>query len=385
MSQGKKSQDMRPHYQQQFQEKENKLHTLFQSLYTQAELPGSSLPPLESFASPEQHYRMRAEFRVWHDGDDLDYVMFNQETKQPYKITQFDTAHQLINTLMPVVLDAVKVNPLLRERLFQIDYLVSQTNQALISLLYHRQLDEPWQRAALELREQLRGIADVHLIGRARKQQIVLDQNFVVETLTIQDRPYHFEHVENSFTQPNAKVNEKMIEWALHCTKKNQDEELTGDLLELYCGNGNFSLPLAQNFRAVLGTEISRTSVESAQRNIEKNNLENVRIVRMPAEDVAASINQTLESRRVERLQLEDYDFSTVLVDPPRAGLDELTLEIIQAFDHIVYISCNPQTLMRDLSQLLQTHRLEKRAFFDQFPYTEHMEAGVYLSKKSVV
>ncbi len=69
---------------------------------------------LEVYESPEQHYRMRAEFRVWHEGDDMYYVMFNQETKEKYRVDQFPTASRLINDLMPLLTDAMKENHSLR-------------------------------------------------------------------------------------------------------------------------------------------------------------------------------------------------------------------------------------------------------------------------------
>ncbi len=69
-------------------------------------------------------------------------------------------------------------------------------------------------------------------------------------------------------------------------------------------------------------------------------------------------------------------------VDPPRAGLDPQTLELAQSFDSIVYISCNPQTLHDNLRTLIKTHRLVRFAAFDQFPYTHHLESGVYLERR---
>ena len=76
------------------------------------------------------------------------------------------------------------------------------------------------------------------------------------------------------------------------------------------------------------------------------------------------------------------YDFSTVLVDPPRQGLDPDTRRMIAAYDTIVYISCSPDSLARDLKELQQTHDLERFAVFDQFCYTPHLESGVMLTKK---
>lgn len=321
---------------------------------------------------------MRAEFRVWHEGDDLFYIMFHPGTREKYRVDTFAPGAPLINQLMPAVLAYIKELPLLRNRLFQVDFLTTTTGEATISLLYHRQLDDEWLGAAEAMRDIFQTYGNIELIGRARKQKLLVNNDRVVESLSIAGRDYRFEQIENSFTQPNAGVNVKMIEWALNCTK-----ESTGDLLELYCGNGNFSLPLAQNFERVLGTEISRTSVRSAQTNIAMNQLENVKVARMSAEEVAAAMAGTLDSKRVEELELADYNFETVLVDPPRAGLDEETLKMVQQYERILYISCNPETLAENLETLHITHEIQRAALFDQFPFTEHTEAGVYLVRRS--
>jgi tRNA (uracil-5-)-methyltransferase len=81
-------------------------------------------------------------------------------------------------------------------------------------------------------------------------------------------------------------------------------------------------------------------------------------------------------------VDLEHYDFRCVLVDPPRAGLDEGTIGLISGMEYIIYISCNPQTLARDLETLTRTHEVMEAAMFDQFPHTEHVESGVFLRKR---
>jgi tRNA (uracil-5-)-methyltransferase len=85
---------------------------------------------------------------------------------------------------------------------------------------------------------------------------------------------------------------------------------------------------------------------------------------------------------RLEGIELKDYNFTTVLVDPPRAGLDVESLKMIQDYDNIVYISCNPETLAQNLELLCETHEISAAALFDQFPFTHHVEAGVLLSRK---
>ena len=79
----------------------------------------------------------------------------------------------------------------------------------------------------------------------------------------------------------------------------------------------------------------------------------------------------------------KDYDFSTVFVDPPRAGLDPATCKLLTSFDNILYISCNPETLARDVQAILEagSYTIQRLAAFDQFPYTHHLESGVYLRK----
>lgn len=168
-----------------------------------------------------------------------------------------------------------------------------------------------------------------------------------------------------------------MLTWAQNATKG-----LGGDLIEFYCGNGNFSIALAQNFDRVLGTEISKSSVYSAQENIKRNNLDNVDIVRISAEEFSQAMAGERTFRRLADFDLTTYSWETVLVDPPRAGLDEDSCKLISRFNRIIYISCNPATLKNNLNVLLQTHTIENSALFDQFPYTDHIEMGVVLVKK---
>ncbi|GJJ80809.1 tRNA/tmRNA (uracil-C(5))-methyltransferase [Pasteurella canis] len=335
-------------------------------------------PELTVFASPAKHYRMRAEFRIWHDKGDFYHVMFDQKTRQRYRVDSFPIASQLINQMMSALLPLLKKENVLHHRLFQIDYLSTLSNKLIVSLLYHKELNEQWEQAAQQLKKQLQVLGfDVQIIGRASKQKICLEQEFVDEILTVHGQPYLYRQVENSFTQPNAIVNQKMLEWAVDCTRNSQ-----GDLLELYCGNGNFSIALAKNFRKVLATEIAKPSVSAAQFNIVANNIDNLQIIRMSAEEFTQAMNGIRTFNRLKGIDLMSYQCDTIFVDPPRAGLDQATVKLVQNYQRILYISCNPQTLCHNLQTLCQTHRIEKAALFDQFPYTDHMETGVWLIRK---
>jgi tRNA (uracil-5-)-methyltransferase len=88
-------------------------------------------------------------------------------------------------------------------------------------------------------------------MGRSKGTRILLDRDYVVETQTIGERSFTQKQPEGTFSQPNGTVCMKMITWASQQTKGS-----TGDLLELYCGNGNFTIPLAANFGQVVATEV---------------------------------------------------------------------------------------------------------------------------------
>ena len=337
-----------------------------------------SAPAPEVFRSPVSHYRMRAEFRIWHDGDDLYHIMFDQQTKSRIRVDTFPAASQLINTLMTAMLDGVRDNQVLRHKLFQIDYLTTLSDQAVVSLLYHKKLDDAWREQAEALRDALRAKGlNVHLIGRATKTKIELDQDYIDERLPVAGKEMIYRQVENSFTQPNAAMNVQMLEWALDTTQNSR-----GDLLELYCGNGNFSLALARNFNRVLATEIAKPSVAAAQYNIAANQIDNVQIIRMAAEEFTQAMNGVREFNRLQGIDLKSYQCETIFVDPPRSGLDSETEKMVQTYPNILYISCNPETLCQNLETLSQTHHVTRLALFDQFPYTHHMECGVLLTKK---
>lgn len=335
---------------------------------------GFSLPSIEVFESPREHYRMRSEFRVWHDEDDLYYVMFEKGNKHArIRIDECPMVSKQIEEMMFKLLEAIRPSEVLRRKLFQIDFLSTLSGELLVTLLYHRPIDETWQEEARKLKQQF----NIQLIGRSRKTKMLLDQDFVVESFDINGRDYQYKQVENSFSQPNAEVCRHMIRWALDAT-----QAAGGDMVELYCGNGNFTLPLAQNFGRVVATEISKTSVRAAQYNIEVNAIDNVDVVRISSEEFSQVLSGEIEKRRTKDLGLENCDFTTVLVDPPRSGLDDNTVQQVLAYDNILYISCNPDTLKDNLEVITKTHEIERFALFDQFPYTEHVECGVFLRRK---
>jgi tRNA (uracil-5-)-methyltransferase len=351
-------------YETQLAEKQAGIQQLFASY---------ALPELELFRSEPSHYRQRAEFRVWHEGDDLFHIMFDSETKQKQRIDYFPVACKQIADFMPVLLEELKKRPALRNKLYQIDYLSGLSGELLVSLIYKKPLSDDWAEQAALLKADLAEQWPLDFIGRSRKQKVLVHRDHIIEKLKVKDRTLSYQQIENSFTQPNAKVNQQMLEWACDISS-----QLKGDLLELYCGNGNFSLALTPYFRQVVATEIARSSIKSAQLNIEMNQVTNLQVLQMSAEDVSAAM---ATGKQLKTLDLSELQLDSILVDPPRAGLDPATEAFVSQFNDIIYISCNPVTLEQNLQQLSKTHEIKAFALFDQFPYTHHIESGVWLRK----
>jgi tRNA (uracil-5-)-methyltransferase len=343
-----------------------------ESLMSDFELPAATV-----VSSPTTGFRMRAEFRMWHDGDALDYVMFRPGApRDPVPIQEFPIACERIQALMPALREHLQHNTTLRHKLFQVEFLSTLAGDTLVTLIYHRRLDADWEREAQAIQTEL----NIVIVGRSRKQKVVFERDYVTEQLPIAGQRFEYRQYEQAFTQPNARVNIAMIEWACK-----QAEQCSGDLLELYCGNVNFSLPMAHHFEQVFATELSKTSIKAARHNIAANRTENVQMIRLSAEEVSAAMAGEREFRRLKELPkpLGGYALNTVFVDPPRAGLDEATLNMVAGFERIIYISCNPHTLAANLRTLCTSHSAEGFALFDQFPYTAHMECGVLLQRRN--
>lgn len=327
--------------------------------------------------STPKNFRNRAEFRVWWEKDErnekdiLSYAM-NGFDKNILKIDSCSIVSNDIANLMPKLLKELQSDMILSFRLFSIEFLSSSTNDMLVTLIYHKKLEDEWINLAKNLETKL----NIKIIGRSKKQKIVLKDDFINETLNISSQDFFFAYTENGFTQPNTSVNIKMIEWVLNNTKKSNK-----DLCELYCGGGNFTIPLSKKFNKVLATEISKTSINSALRNCSLNNIENISFIRMSAEDFVDALNEKRAFNRLKNIDLKSYDFSTIFMDPPRSGLDDTTRALAKNFENIIYISCNPETLHKDLEELTKTHKIVRFALFDQFAFSEHIECGVILEK----
>ena len=171
-----------------------------------------------------------------------------------------------------------------------------------------------------------------------------------------------FEFLPNDFIQVNADLNQRMVTKALELLSLIKEDQV----LDLFCGLGNFSLPIAQQVSAVLGIEGEVSLVERARHNARLNNLSNIEFM------VANLFEEHKDSPFAKR------KFNKVLLDPPRAGAREILPVIAKCgAERIVYVSCHPGTLARDAGILVHEfgYSLKTAGVLDMFPHTAHVES----------
>jgi 23S rRNA (uracil1939-C5)-methyltransferase len=163
------------------------------------------------------------------------------------------------------------------------------------------------------------------------------------------------------FIQVNAAVNDAMIEQALDWLAPTAEERV----MDLFCGLGNFALPLARRAKDVVAVEGVATMVERAAANAFSNDLHNVQFHQADLSQPLTNAGWAVEG------------FSAVLLDPPRDGAYEVVRQIAKSgAGRLLYVSCNPATLARDTVELVrQGYRLKRAGILDMFPQTAHVEA----------
>lgn len=163
-----------------------------------------------------------------------------------------------------------------------------------------------------------------------------------------------------SFYQVNPEQVEVLYKKAIEEAKLSKDEEV----LDAYCGIGTIGLIASKHAKHVIGIEIVKEAIIDAKKNAKLNKIENVEFV---CDDASKSF---------QRLLSEKHNISTVFVDPPRKGLDEQFIKTLLELKpkKIVYISCEPETLARDVALLLEVYEIKSIQPVDMFPMTFHCE-----------
>ena len=315
----------------------------------------------EIYLSPATGYRARAEFGF----SKYSYTMV--ENKQKIYMDKSSIPHPCIEQLMPNLLPKINNSEILPNKLFQINFRTSGT-KVLATLIYHKPLEEEWIKAAKALQDSLPKIS---IIGRSKKQKVIIGEEDLELLCNYANSSFKILQNDSVFFQPNFYLYSLMISFI---AKQLEDPR---DLLELYCGCGGFTLPLASKFNKVFATENNRHSIRLLKESIKLNNLSNIQTARLSDDETASALANERPFRRLENIDMQSYEFSHILLDPPRAGLSTETIKLSKQFKNMIYISCNPETFLRDMVKV--NRKIESIGIFDQFANTQHLEVVALL------
>ncbi len=173
-----------------------------------------------------------------------------------------------------------------------------------------------------------------------------------------------------SFMQTNTHAAERMVDLIRSWSLEDGASSASKTLIDLYCGSGAIGLNLASSFDEVIGVEISKDAIRDAWLTAKENGIPNARFIEGRAEQAAPQL--PIGDRAVS---------TTVVVDPPRAGLHaDLVKTLIEwSVPRLYYVSCNPESLGRDLRLLSVKYRVKDVQPMDFFPHTDHVETAVRL------
>ncbi len=186
--------------------------------------------------------------------------------------------------------------------------------------------------------------------GNVNIDEMVMDLGF--------EQPLFYK--KSAFTQVNRDVNLKIIQDLLSEVHSINP----ASILELFCGIGNFTIPLAKNGYKIYAVELDLSAISSLKRNINNFGLKNVNVVK----------RNLFESFKIK----DGCDL--VILDPPREGAKEVAQWLLKRnIKHVIYISCDVVTLSRDLNIINSKYTIEKVKLYDMFPQTHHVESMVVL------
>ena len=181
---------------------------------------------------------------------------------------------------------------------------------------------------------------------------------------------YTFKISAKSFYQTNPTQTEILYNKTIEFAKLNKEDVLC----DLYCGIGTIGIFASDKVKKVYGIEIVEEAVEAAKENAKINNVGNIEFI---AGDVEKAFKELVEEHHVEP--------TAIIVDPPRRGLDTTTINKMLELEvgKLVYVSCNPATMVRDMKMLEEKYVIEKIQPVDMFPYTSHVEVCALLELKN--
>lgn len=326
--------------------------------------------------SPEiYYYRNKMEYAITSDKEDI--LIGLRQKKRFYRIVDLDECRIFfdgVQSIFEVFKDWIKKNDIepyqLRRHSGNVRYAAMRHSKYYNELMVTAVIATEEDRTA-SLVESLKsidavrsvyvcvnnGLADLSVTGNLK---LAYGENRIKERINNID----YLISANSFFQTNPYCCA-----SLYSIINEETKDIGGDALDMCCGSGGITLQISDNFNKVTGADISAQNIEDALLNASLNKKENIEFMCVDAE----------KFKDIKK-------FSTVILDPPRAGLGRKIKEALltEGAENVVYVSCNPVNLAEDLKTLTSAYRIEKIMPVDMFPHTRHVEVIAILKRDKV-
>ncbi len=328
------------------------------------------------------HYRNKAQFPIGLQGNEPVMGFFKTGTHEIVNTEHCYIQHPVNDVLTRIVKAYIKKHSitvyneksrkgLLRHMVSRVSY---ETGEVMVIFVINGKELPHEEELIKALKSEVQNLKTVVLNVNTKNTNVIFGE----ETRTLYGEGYIIDKLKDlsfyisprSFFQVNPTQTEVLYDKALEFANLNKEQTV----FDLYCGIGSITLFLAKQAKKVYGIEIVPEAIEDAKKNAELNGLQNTEFIRGAAE------------KEVPKLYEKGITADVVVIDPPRKGCEEKVLETMVKMDpeRIVYVSCNPSTLARDLAYLEENgYNTREVQPVDLFPHTSHVEAVTLLTKDS--
>ncbi|MDH3976021.1 MAG: 23S rRNA (uracil(1939)-C(5))-methyltransferase RlmD [Deltaproteobacteria bacterium] len=310
----------------------------------------------------EWNYRNRAQFRIRFVEGRLHIGFYRRKSHFVIDIDQCPLMSPLINKVIGEMKKTL-FNAPFRERMPRIDIAANEDDDRAVAIIHltspPSDEDMKYTKERLSPIEGLSGLFIQTAKGNRLKKVFAEGKGKLNYTLETDHQPLSLTFSPGGFTQVNYAQNRRLIEETIKWVKKWNPQKV----IDLYCGIGNFSLPLALYAKEVTAVEDYEKAVEDGKNNAKDNRIDNCRFIKGNVSKLAR--------------QLFDGKPDMVIIDPPREGAAQAVKMLVErGIPRLIYISCNPTTLARDLRYLTRGgYKIVSSQAVDLFPQTYHIES----------
>ncbi len=327
-------------YDYQLEFKKDKVKELF------LKFANTELSNLSIKSSPEYNYRNKVTLKVY--SKKLAYNMHKSN-----ELVNIDECPLVMTEINKVI---EKLNAYLKDNIVFDEVIIRANYNNEIMLLF---------KGKLNLKAMLSALKEIKLISIYLNNEKVFGEEYISYKL--------FDNIFNIYGDAFYQINSYQIENLFNPILDYVKTKNIKTALDLYCGSGAIGITISDYVEKVVGIDSNKNSINSANINKKINNKKNIEFVNNKVEDIIDNI-------------IEEYkNIDLIVVDPPRSGLDAVTINNILNVkpNNIVYVSCDPVTLSRDIKILKEQYNLEHIELIDMFPNTYHVESVVLMSRFS--